>query len=580
MYHNNNGGNDLKDKQRHYKKYLNLRTMIAESAEKFGDKTYLRYFDNDKNICDLSFADFAKKVASLATCFHSLEDTPSRIAILSENRYEWVIAYAAAISSGKVAIPLDKELQFSQAAAFLRIAEADTIFYSAKFADNVRDILSSDSNIRHFICFDNIETDGDKRFMTFDSCISAGAEAIANGDTSYYLLRTDSGRMCEIIFTSGTTGTSKGVMLSEDNLMTCIHASANMVNISDKDTILSVLPFHHTYEACCGILTPICLGTTVCINNSLKYVTRNLKIFKPTGMVLVPLFVTTINKKINDEIRKENKEKLIKGALVVTNTARKAGIDLRRVAFKKIHESLGGNLRTIICGGAALDPELVKRFDELGISIAQGYGITECAPLVSVSPYRHVKPASVGLPIEGSVVKIVGSDENGNDIDLPTGEIGEICVKGPHVMLGYFNNPEATKEAFNSEGFFRTGDYGYIDSDGYIYITGRKKNIIIFENGKNVYPEEIEEYLSRCELINECAVVARKVDGEDLITAVIFPNYDMFAGKTDDEIKSEIKKAVLAVNKTLPSFKQIRNVEIKKSEFEKTTTKKIIRSKI
>ena len=222
----------------------------------------------------------------------------------------------------------------------------------------------------------------------------------------------------------------------------------------------------------------------------------------------------------------------------------------------------------------------MKRFDELGISIAQGYGITECAPLVSVSPYRHVKPASVGLPIEGSVVKIVGSDENGNDIDLPTGEIGEICVKGPHVMLGYFNNPEATKEAFNSEGFFRTGDYGYIDSDGYIYITGRKKNIIIFENGKNVYPEEIEEYLSRCELINECAVVARKVDGEDLITAVIFPNYDMFAGKTDDEIKSEIKKAVLAVNKTLPSFKQIRNVEIKKSEFEKTTTKKIIRSKI
>ena len=157
---------------------------------------------------------------------------------------------------------------------------------------------------------------------------------------------------------------------------------------------------------------------------------------------------------------------------------------------------------------------------------------------------------------------------------------GEICVKGPHVMLGYFNNPEATKEAFNSEGFFRTGDYGYIDSDGYIYITGRKKNIIIFENGKNVYPEEIEEHLSRCELINECAVVARKVDGEDLITAVIFPNYDMFAGKTDDEIKSEIKKAVLAVNKTLPSFKQIRNVEIKKSEFEKTTTKKIIRSKI
>lgn len=237
-------------------------------------------------------------------------------------------------------------------------------------------------------------------------------------------------------------------------------------------------------------------------------------------------------------------------------------------------------MKNIICGGAALDPEMVKRFEEFGIVVAQGYGITECAPLVSVNPYDRIKYASVGLPIEGSVVKIVGTDDNGNEIDLPCGEIGEICVKGSHVMLGYYNNPEATKEAFNSEGFFRTGDYGYIDNEGYIYITGRKKNIIIFDNGKNVYPEEIEEYLSRCELICECAVVARNVDGEDMITAVVFPDYSKFEGKSDVEIKEEIKKAVVAVNKTLPSFKQVRNIEIKKSEFEKTTTKKIIRSKI
>ncbi len=570
----------MKAKRKHYKKFLNLRAMIAEAAVVYGDKPYLKYFDNDHNICELSFSDFASKVKALATYFLSQGSNLNRIAILSENRYEWILAYASAIAAGKVVVPLDKDLQFSQAAAFLRLAEADTVIYSAKFDNDIKQSLAPESSIGHFICFDRVETEGDNRFSVFSDCIAKGEELLAGGDISYSLIRTDSSAMREILFTSGTTGTSKGVMLSEDNIMTCVYSAANMVDIDETDTILSVLPFHHTYEASCSILTPICIGTTVCINNSLKYVMRNIKTFKPTALVLVPLFVTTIYKKINDEIRKTNKEKLVNGAITVTRFSRKFGIDARRLAFKRIHNELGGRLKNIICGGAALDPEMVKRFEEFGIVVAQGYGITECAPLVSVNPYDRIKYASVGLPIEGSVVKIVGTDDNGNEIDLPCGEIGEICVKGSHVMLGYYNNPEATKEAFNSEGFFRTGDYGYIDNEGYIYITGRKKNIIIFDNGKNVYPEEIEEYLSRCELICECAVVARNVDGEDMITAVVFPDYSKFEGKSDVEIKEEIKKAVVAVNKTLPSFKQVRNIEIKKSEFEKTTTKKIIRSKI
>lgn len=554
--------------------------MIADAAAKYGDKPYLKYFDGENNICELSFSGFASKVEALATYFLSRGSDITRIAILSENRYEWILSYVSAIAAGKIAVPLDKELQFEQTAAFISLAEADAVIYSGKFDANIRGSVASDSNIKAFICFDETEPCDDSRFVGFDACIAKGAELVAGGDTSYSRLRTDSSTLREILFTSGTTGTSKGVMLSEDNIMTCICASANMVGITDKDTILSVLPLHHTYEASCGILTPICLGTTVCLNNSLKYVTRNMKIFRPTAMVLVPLFVTTIYKKINAEIQKEKKEQLVKGAVKVSNIVRKVGIDIRKIAFGKIHKSLGGNLTKIICGGAALDSEMVKYFENLGITILQGYGITECSPLVSVVPYYKYNPASVGLPIEGSVVKIVGTDEDGHDIDLPAGEIGEICVKGPHVMLGYFKNPEATKEAFNSEGFFRTGDYGYLDENGYIYITGRKKNIIIFGNGKNVYPEEIEEYLGRCDLISECAVVARNIDGEDMITAVIFPDYSKFEGKTDDEIKSEIKNAVLAVNKTLPVFKQVRNIEIKKSEFEKTTTKKIIRSKI
>ncbi|MEG2003673.1 MAG: AMP-binding protein, partial [Clostridia bacterium] len=326
----------------------------------------------------------------------------------------------------------------------------------------------------------------------------------------------------------------------------------------------------------------ICLGTTVCINNSLKYVIKNMKLFRPTAIVLVPLFVTTIYKKIESEIKKQNKEKLVKNSIALTKTVRHIGIDLRRIAFAKIHETLGGRLHTIICGGAALDPQYIEKFEDLGIAVYQGYGITECAPLVSVMPYyAKIKKTSVGIPISGSIIKIIGFDDNdGDEIDMDTGEIGEICVKGPHVMLGYYNNEAATAATFSKEGFFKTGDYGYVDDEGYIYITGRKKNIIIFDNGKNIYPEEIEEYLLRCDLICECAVIARVLDGEELLTAVVYPDYEKFLGRSDIEIKDEIKQAIMGINKTLPSFKQIRNIEIKKTEFEKTSSKKIIRYKI
>ncbi len=568
----------MNKKHKRYPKYLNIKAMLADSANQYGNKTYLRYFDNENNICDLSFAGFADKVKALSTYLLSKGDRVKRIAILSENRYEWIIAYVASIASGKVVIPLDKDLHFEQAVAFLRLSDADTLFYSSKFESDVRKSLTDDKSLKKIICFD--KTEKGNRFTYFSACIDKGVSLLSGGNNLYDKLRTNSSELREILFTSGTTGTSKGVMLSEDNIMACIYAASNMVDISDKDTVLSVLPFHHTYEASCGILTPICLGTTVCINNNLKYVTRNMGVFKPTAMVLVPLFVATIYKKIKNEIQKAKKEKLVSGVVKVSNLSRKVGVDVRRLAFSSIHKPLGGNLRTIICGGAALDPQLVKDFENIGINIFQGYGITECAPLVSVIPYNKYNPQSVGLPIEGSVVKIISEDSDGDEIDLQAGEIGEICVKGPHVMLGYYKNDEANKEAFTKEGFFKTGDYGYIDSDGYIYITGRKKNIIILENGKNVYPEEIEEYLGRIDLISECAVVSRTVDGEEMITAVVFPDYSKFEGKSTSEIKDEIKKAIVAVNKTLPAFKQVRNIEIKKSEFEKTTTKKIIRSKI
>jgi long-chain acyl-CoA synthetase len=354
-----------------------------------------------------------------------------------------------------------------------------------------------------------------------------------------------------------------------------------MVNISKDDVLFSVLPMHHTYELVCAELGAICVGATTCFNNSLKYFLRNVKIFRPTAMIVVPLFLSTIYKKICEEIKKKNKEKLVKGAIAVTKTLRKVGIDLRETAFKEITAALGGRLKNVICGGAAMDPELVDRFAEFGITVCQGYGISECSPLVCVVPYTAIRNNSVGFPAYGTQVKIVITDDGGREFDAPVGEIGEICVKSPQVMLGYHNNPEATAEAFNNEGYFRTGDYGCLDKDGYLYITGRKKNIIILSNGKNVYPEEIEEFLSKIECIKECVVIARsRGEEEDVITAVIYPDYDKFEGKTDEEIASAMKAEVAAVNKKLPTFKQIRNIELRKTEFEKTTTRKIIRYKV
>ena len=307
---------------------------------------------------------------------------------------------------------------------------------------------------------------------------------------------------------------------------------------------------------------------------------RNMKLFKPTAMVVVPLYVTTIRKKISDEIRNRKKEKVVNVGVKATKALRKVGLDARGVVFSEVLSALGGRLKTIICGGAATNPDDIKWFEDIGINVYQGYGITECAPLVAVNPLVNVHYDSVGLPILGSRVKII-SDESGSEVDLPVGEIGEICVKGGHVMLGYYNNEEATAAAFTEEGYFKTGDFGYMDEDGYLYITGRKKNIIILDNGKNVYPEEIEEYLERVEVIKECVVIGREnANGEVVITALIYPDYDMFKGCEESEIIDKMRNEVAKVNKLLPTFKQIRNIELKKTEFEKTTTKKIIRYKL
>ena len=364
-------------------------------------------------------------------------------------------------------------------------------------------------------------------------------------------------------------------MLSQHNLCSAINAACGSVYFFPDDVLLSVLPVHHTYELCCT-LSGMNYGMRVAINDSLRHVLRNVNRFKPTALVLVPLFVNTMEKKIWDELRKKKLDKLMRTLMKTSNSMRKVGIDMRRGLFSAVIKSFGGNLKKIICGGAALNQDIANTFRSLGIEVWEGYGITECSPLVAVDVYYAPKPGTVGKPVPCCTVKIdaTDSDEAGH-------EVGEILVKGDNVMLGYYGDEEETAKVFTEDGYFRTGDVGYLDEDGYLKITGRSKSVIVLENGKNVFPEEIEEYLEPLNMISECVVVGRKAEDSDTIvlTAIIYPDRAKFEdGASDDDILATLKAEIDKINRKLVSYKQIRKIELRDTEFEKTTTRKIRRN--
>ena len=494
------------------------------------------------------------------------------IAIIGETSPYWIIAYLAVMASGNIALPLDKELAHEEIAKFLEIANASAIVYSRTFNDVFPAMADGHKTLTHLIPMAPGETavSSDKITMI------AHADMIARGEASEaeFTADTDAERMVEILFTSGTTGSSKCVMLCQRNIFSVVNSACECVHFCKDDVIVSVLPLHHTYELACTGLAATNFGATICINDSLRHALKNFKEYRPTGLVLVPLFVTTMYKKILSEAKRSGKEKILGIGTKVASRLNLVGIDLSEKLFKDVREAFGGRLEKIICGGAALNPELVQAFDAFGIAIYEGYGITECSPLVAVTPYYKRKPGSVGPAVPCCEVRISGTQTN--DDGFLT---GEIQVKGDNVMLGYMNNDEANAEAFTEDGWFRTGDIGYMDKDGYIYITGREKSVIVLDNGKNVFPEEIEEYLENIDTIGESVVIGRQEEetGETKLIAVIFPAYDKYPDLSDTDLRAEIQKSITALNKKLPSFKQIHKLEFRKTEFEKTSSRKIKR---
>jgi long-chain acyl-CoA synthetase len=378
-----------------------------------------------------------------------------------------------------------------------------------------------------------------------------------------------------LLFTSGTTGSSKGVMLCEKNICAVLSGINPMLNIiTEEDVLLSVLPVYHTYEMSAGILAPMLYGATICISDGIKYVGKNIKQFKPTVMALVPLFANQLYKTIQKTIAKQGKEKTLAFGIKLSNFLSKLHIDVRRKLFAQVLEGLGGRLKYFVVGGAALNPEVATAFANFGIKVTQGYGITECAPLISVVPFNEVNPASCGKLMPGMQIYI--------DKERADDSFGEIVVKGDNVMLGYYKNPEETEKVLSADGWFKTGDYGYVDDEGYIYITGRKKNVIVLQGGKNVFPEEIEEYLEAVPQIEEVVVVGREnAETKDVeIVAIVYPNEEECkkSNLEGDAIYEYINGEITKINKKLAAYKHINKLEIREEPFEKTTTRKIRRN--
>ena len=552
--------------------FEDFRIMTENVANKYPNKVAYSFKENPHKpeITKKTFAETRKCIVAMGTGLVDLGVREKHIAIVGEASYNWVTSYYATMSIGAVTVPIDKELPAEDIKSIIESAECDFVIYSSVIDNKMKTVREELSIKPKFICMSK-KTELDDVIMLSD-IIANGEKLYENGNNTYYDYDLDPNKLASIVFTSGTTGKGKGVMLTQTNIVSDMTQGMYNFNITPKT--LCVLPPHHTFGSTVNFVGHYAQGAEVYISNGLKYILNELKEQQPTHLILVPLFVETFYKRIWATAEKQGKDKLLRTMIKASNGMRKIGIDLRKKLFASVTAAFGGKLEMIICGGAALNQDIIDTFEGIGIVILNGYGITECAPLISCNRNEYRKKGSVGVPIIGEKVKIANPDENGE---------GEICVKGPNVMMGYYKNPEATAAAFDEEGYFKTGDFGKLDEEGWIYITGRLKNLIILSNGKNVYPEEIETEISRIYGVNEVIVYeGLNADGssKDCIVAEIYPDFDGLKDHGITDVQKYFKYGVNEINKRSAPYKKVQIVKIRNEEFEKNTSKKIVRFKI
>lgn len=539
-----------------------IRDIINNSNNKYKDAIAIQEKKN-KKIVSYTYEQLRNDVYALGTKLIDMGLKDKHIAIVGENSYNWIVSYLAIITGVGVAVPLDKELDSEQISKLLEKGDASAVLFSKGFLSSIDEIIEN-SKLEFAACLNDTD-----KYTDVQTLINEGRQLINEGSTVYEDSIVNVNELNVIMFTSGTTGFNKGVMISQNNLLVNIEQSCKAFGI--YHSTVAVLPFHHIYENVCGMMAPIAIGMNLFINDSLKYLSKDLKLAQPELEIMVPLFLETMEKSIRVELKRMNLEKTFENSIKFSNFLLKFGIDLRRLLFRKVHANFGGKLKAIVCGGAALKPELITFFGDIGITIHNGYGITECTPLISVNLNKKGDHFSVGKIFSSCEVKIDNKNEEG---------IGEILVKGPNVMIGYYKDDESNEKSFTN-GWFRTGDYGSIDADKNLVICGRKKNLIVLSNGKNVHPEELEGYIyEMMPYVKESLVyIDKNKKGSEVISTYVYLDQDFSSGKSLEELESILKEDLKKVNKKLPSFKKIQHIYIKEEEFEKNSSKKIIRQK-
>ncbi len=552
--------------------FNNVKELIYNAAETYSDKVAFVIKEkkaNEVNYINISYKQLLEDINNYGTGLYCMNLKDKRIAVIGKNRYEWALAHVSNLVGGIVSVPLDKDLQLDELENSLVRSKVDAIVFDGKLDELINEIKQrGNTQIKEYICMDE-----NNEYISVGEILKKGKEALEKGNKEYINYQIDSNKMGVLLFTSGTTSKSKAVMLSQRNITSNIYALQCVEDIRSTDTNIAFLPFHHIFGSTCMVMM-LSYGVKTVFPDGLRYIKQNMQEYKVSVFVGVPLLTEAMYKAIVKEVERQGKTELIKKATKVSNFLLKLHIDIRRKLFKQILDGLGGELRLVISGGAAADPVSIKGFNDIGVTTLQGYGLSETSPVIAAECKKARRVGSVGFPMINDTIEIVNKDEDG---------IGEIRVKGPNIMLGYYEMPELTAETIR-DGWLYTGDLGYHDKDGYLFLTGRSKNMIVLKNGKKVFPEEIEALLNRLELVEESIVFGResKEDKNDVtLTAKIV--YDeavikeKYNDKTEDELYDIVWGQIKELNETFPRYKHIQKLLVSHEELIKTTTKKVKR---
>lgn len=555
------------------RKYNNIREVIDDATQKYSNKiAFVVKHKKGKEVEyeNITYFDFANDLKYFGTGLINLGLKDKRIAVIAKNRYEWAVSYFSTVCGVGTVVPLDKGLPEQEIEISLQRSGAEAVIFEEKYCEIMKNIkTNNNTKVQHFICMDNIDDDN---FIKYESIIKDGKSAIKQGNTKYINAKIDDEKMSIILFTSGTTSLAKAVMLSHKNIASNIYQMNCSEKLYSTDVNIALLPFHHTFGST-GILMMLSNGVKNVFCDGLRYIQDNFKEYKVSVFVSVPLILESIHKKIMKTIQKQGKLKKLEFGKKLSKFLLKFGIDIRRKLFKEILDNLGGNMRFVVCGAAALDKTVAEDLNTFGILTIQGYGLTETSPVLCAENAKSLRAGSCGYPLTDVEIKIDEPNEH---------KIGEVIVKGPNVMLGYFENEEATSQTL-IDGWYHTGDLGYIDKDGYVYITGRKKNVIVLKNGKNIYPEEIEVLINNLIYVKESMVFGYPKEDDLIVSAKIVYDKDYmdknYKDYTKQDIQDKIWKDIKQINSTLTNYKHIKKIIVTDQEMIKTTTAKIKRFK-